>query len=153
MNSYIRANQQLNRFLHAALPAFTNIYIILDRTLELGFPAIVTPSTNDVRMVIVIINDCGVIFLFSSGISSDKVKSPSLIYLTHVSYQKFNGAGRWFAIKREFSGAVTYETSFNPTAAPRTMAIKTTLLQSLDSPYKSIPIIAPPDAPIPVQIA
>ncbi|MEY9868864.1 hypothetical protein ABIE66_004243 [Peribacillus sp. B2I2] len=64
MNSYIRANQQLNRFLHAALPAFTNIYIILDRTLELGFPAIVTPSTNDVRMVIVIINDCGVIFLF-----------------------------------------------------------------------------------------
>lgn len=46
-----------------------------------------------------------------------------------------------------------YETSFKPIAAPNTIAIKKILFQSFDSPYSNIPKIAPPDAPIPVQIA
>lgn len=46
---------------------------------------------------------------------------------------------------------ILYETSFNPTAAPKTMPIKTSL-QSFDSSDKTIPKIAPPDTPIHVQI-
>lgn len=46
-----------------------------------------------------------------------------------------------------------YATSFRPIAAPKTIPIKTSLFHSLDSPYKIIPKIAPPDAPIPVQMA
>ena len=47
----------------------------------------------------------------------------------------------------------SYVTIFSPIAAPKTIMIKTILFQSFDSPYKSIPSIAAPEAPIPVQIA
>lgn len=53
----------------------------------------------------------------------------------------------------EYLNSRIYETSFSPIAALKIIAIKKSLFQSLDSPYKTIPSSAPPAAPIPVQIA
>lgn len=74
----------LNRFLHATLSAITN------RTFKLSVTAIVIATTYDVRIIFVVIINYGVIFLFPSGISSDKVKSPSLLIGLYIFYQRRN---------------------------------------------------------------
>ena len=76
-----------NRFLHAAFPACTNIYIILNGTFELCIAAIITTPTDYIRIICIIINDCGVIYLFFFWSFFRQSKSPSFCYLTYLSYQ------------------------------------------------------------------